>query len=260
MSDVLITEVDGAIATLTLNRPEDRNAINDDLREALAAALDDVTADPAVRVVILTGNGKSFCAGGDVRAMQQRLEVPAGQVAIEGWRRQQRNGVLVQTLHSLGVVTIAAVNGHAVGLGFDLALACDFVVAAPEATFAASFINRGLVSDGGGMYFLPRRVGLQKTKELLFSGRFVHAEEGKAIGIVDLVATGGDLMAEARAYGEQFTAQSRAAVMLMKSIVNRSFELSLESIGALGSEAQAICYTTDEHRASVEAFLARSQR
>jgi enoyl-CoA hydratase/carnithine racemase len=259
VSEVLITEVNGAIATLTLNRPKERNAIDDELREALAGALEDVAADPSVRVLILTGNGKSFCAGGDVRAMQQRLGAPAGQVAIEGWRRQQRNGVLVQALHNLDLVTIAAINGHAVGLGFDIALACDFIVGAPDAIFAASFINRGLVSDGGGMYFLPRRVGLQKAKEILFSGRFVDIEEANAIGIVDLVAEG-DLLAEARAYAEQFTAQSRAAVMLMKSIVNRSFELSLESVAALGAEAQAICYTTDEHRDSVEAFLARSKR
>jgi enoyl-CoA hydratase/carnithine racemase len=259
VSEVLITEVNGAIATLTLNRPKERNAIDDELREALAGALEDVAGDPSVRVLILTGNGKSFCAGGDVRAMQQRLGAPAGQVAIEGWRRQQRNGVLVQALHNLDLVTLAAINGHAVGLGFDIALACDFIVGAPDAIFAASFINRGLVSDGGGMYFLPRRVGLQKAKEILFSGRFVDIEEANAIGIVDRV-TEGDLLAEARAYAEQFTAQSRAAVMLMKSIVNRTFELSLESVAALGAEAQAICYTTDEHRDSVEAFLARSKR
>lgn len=259
MSEVLIKEVDGPIVTLRLNRPAERNAISDELREALAEALDELATDEDVRALILTGNGRSFCAGGDVRAMQQRLQAPAGQVAIEGWRRQQRNGTLVQALHNLGMVTIAAVNGHAVGLGFDLALACDFIVAAPEATFACSFINRGLVSDGGGMYFLPRRVGVQKAKELLFSGRFVDADEGESLGIVGLVAREGDLMAEARAYATQFTGQSRAAIMLTKSIVNRTFELSLESVAALGSEAQAICYTTDEHRASVEAFLAPRQ-
>ena len=260
MSDVLITEVDGPVATLTMNRPRERNAISDEMRQELDAALDDVTADPEIRVVILAGNGKSFCAGGDVRAMQERMQAPAGQRAIEGWRRQQRTGGLAQSLHNLGAITVAAVNGHAVGLGFDLALACDFIVAAPDATFAASFINRGLVSDGGGMYHLPRRVGLQKAKEILFSGRFVDVEEARAIGIVDLIAKEGDLMAEARAYAGQFTGQSRAAIMLMKSIVNRTFELSLESVAALGSEAQAICYTTDEHRESVEAFLAPRQR
>jgi enoyl-CoA hydratase/carnithine racemase len=148
------------------------------------------------------------------------------------------------------------VNGHAVGLGLDLALACDFIVAAPQATFAASFINRALVPDGGGMYYLPRRVGLQRTKDLIFSGRFVDADEAIAIGLADVLAADGNLLEDTRAYAERFTGQPRGAIMLMKSIVNRSFELSLESISALGSEAQAISYTSEEHRASVEAFLA----
>jgi enoyl-CoA hydratase/carnithine racemase len=258
--DVLIREDDGAVVALTLNRPAERNAISDELREAFLAALADVTADPGVRVVIVTGTGKSFCAGGDVKSMRQRLQAPAGQVAIEGWGRQQRTGALTQALHSLGAVTIAAVNGHAIGLGLDLALACDFVVAAPQAVFASSFVNRGLIPDGGGMYYLPRRVGLQKAKELMYSGRSVDAAEAKAIGIVDVIADDGALMAGARGYAEQFTAQPRAAIMLMKSIVNRTFELSLESVAALGSQAQAICYTSDDHRASVEDFLAKGKR
>jgi enoyl-CoA hydratase/carnithine racemase len=257
MSDLLLTEVDGAIATLTLNRPAERNAITDELREEFRSKLDEVSMMPDVRVVILTGAGKSFCAGGDVKNMQQRLSASAGQVAIEGWRRQRRTGTLAATLHSLDQVTIAAVNGHAVGLGLDLALACDFIVAAPQATFAASFIDRALVPDGGGMYFLPRRVGLQRTKDLIFSGRFVDAEEAMAIGLADVLAGDGKLLEDARAYAERFTGQARGAIMLMKSIVNRSFELSLESISALGSEAQAISYISDDHRASLEAFLAR---
>lgn len=260
MPDALIREPAGAVTTLTLNRPRERNAISDELREEFLAALHDVAADPAVRVVIVTGNGKSFCAGGDVKSMQQRLRAPAGEVAIEGWRRQQRTGALAQALHTLGVVTIAAVNGHAVGLGLDLALACDFVVAAPQASFAASFVKRGLVPDGGGMYYLPRRVGLQKAKELMYSGRSVGAAEAKAIGIVDVLAADGALLADAREYAAQFTGQPRASIMLMKSIVNRTFELSLESVAALGSQAQAICYTSDDHRASVEAFLAKGNQ
>jgi enoyl-CoA hydratase/carnithine racemase len=256
MSELLLTDVEGPIATLTLNRPAERNAISDELREELRAALEEVSALGQVRVIILTGAGKSFCAGGDVKSMQQRLAAPPGQVAVAGWQRQQRTFGLAATLHSLGQVTIAAVNGHAVGLGLDLALSCDFIVAAPQATFSASFVNRGLVPDGGGMYLLPRRIGLQRTKDLIYSGRFVDAEEALAIGLADVLATDGSLLDDTRRYAERFTSQAPGAIMLMKSIVNRSFELSLESISALGSEAQAICYTTDEHRASVEAFLA----
>lgn len=255
MAEVLLSEIDGAIATLTLNRPAERNAISDELREQLHAALDSISVLPEVRVVILTGAGKSFCAGGDVKAMQQRLSAPAGQIALEGWRRQHRTAALAETLHTSDQITIAAVNGHAVGLGLDLALACDFIVAAPQASFAASFVNRALVPDGGGMYYLPRRVGLQRTKDLIYSGRSVDATEALAIGLADLLAEDGRLLEDARAYAERFTGQPRGAIMLMKSIVNRTFELSLESVAALGSGAQAISYSSDDHRASVTAFL-----
>jgi enoyl-CoA hydratase/carnithine racemase len=251
LSDLVIRSTEGAIATLTLNRPEQRNAISDELREALLAALDQVSADPNVRVAIVTGNGASFCAGGDVKSMRRRLQARPGQVAIEGWRRQQRTGVLTQSLHRLGVVTIAAVNGHAIGLGLDLALACDFVVAAPQARFASSFVRRGLIPDGGGLYYLPRRIGLQKTKELIYSGRTLDAADAKEIGMVDVVAADGNLLDDARAFANQFTGQPRSAITLMKSIVDRTFESTLESISALGSQAQAICYTSDEHRAAV---------
>jgi enoyl-CoA hydratase/carnithine racemase len=106
------------------------------------------------------------------------------------------------------------------------------------------------------MYHLPRRVGLQRAKELLFSGRRVDAFEAARLGIADVVAAEGNLLEEVRVFAEPFTHQPRAALALMKSILNRSFEQTLEGIGALGSEAQAICYSTDDHRASVEAFLA----
>jgi enoyl-CoA hydratase/carnithine racemase len=140
-------------------------------------------------------------------------------------------------------------------LGLDVALACDFIVAAPEAQFAASFVKRGLIPDGGGLYFLPRRIGLQLTKELIYSGRTVGAEEALRIHLADRLAEPGNLLAAAHAFAAQFTENSRPAIALMKSIVSRTFETPFELIAAQGRGAQAICYTTDEHRASVEQFL-----
>jgi enoyl-CoA hydratase/carnithine racemase len=256
MSDTVLCEIDGPLAIVTLNRPDARNAISDELREALRSLLETLSADPAVRVIAFTGAGSAFCAGGDVHAMRERLEAPPGRVAFDGWRRQQRTFGLSSTIHHLDQVTIAAVNGPAVGLGFDLALACDFIVASPEAMFSASFIARGLISDGGGLYHLPRRVGMQRAKELLFSGRRVDASEAAKLGIADVLASERSLLDEVRVFAEPFSNQPRAALTLMKSILNRSFEQTLEGIGALGSEAQAICYSTDDHRESVEAFLA----
>ena len=253
----VLREVTGPVAVLTLNRPKTRNALDDATRETLRAELEALNADPEVRVIILTGAGSAFCAGGDIKGMQQRLEQPAGQVAINGWRRQHRTGAFVTTLANCEQITIAAVNGPAMGLGMDIALACDFIVAAPEAKFAASFVKRGLIPDGGSLYFLPRRVGLQLTKELIFSGRTVEADEARQIGLVDRLAEPGELLPTAHAFAAQFTENSRPALALMKSIVNRSFETSFELIAAQGRSAQAISYTTDEHRSSVEKFLNR---
>lgn len=150
--------VQSGIALITLNRPEKRNAITDDMRSELITLLESVARDADVRAVVLTGNGKGFCAGGDVSGMAQRMEAPAGEVAFNGWSRQQRVHHSVNLLYSMPKPTIAAVNGAAAGLGADMALACDFIIASEEASFAWSYIRRGLIPDGGGLYFLPRRV------------------------------------------------------------------------------------------------------
>jgi enoyl-CoA hydratase/carnithine racemase len=251
----VLSEVTGPVAVLTLNRPKARNALDDAMRETLRAELEALNANLEVRVIILTGAGSAFCAGGDIKSMQQRLAQPAGQVAINGWRRQHRTGAFVTTLANAEQITIAAVNGPAMGLGMDIALACDFIVAAPEAKFAASFVKRGLIPDGGSLYFLPRRVGLQLTKELMFSGRTVEADEALRIGLVDRLAGPGELLAAAHEFAAQFTENPRSAIALLKSIVNRSFETSFELIAAQGRSAQAISYTTDEHHEAVARFL-----
>ena len=248
------------VATITLNRPEKLNAINDQMRAELVAAFEAAGADDAVRAVILTGAGKGFCAGGDIGGMRARLDAPAGEVAFNGWKRQQRTHRGVAVIHHLAKPVIAAVSGAAMGLGLDMALACDFIIAADTAKMGMSFVKRGLVSDGGGMYFLPRRVGLPKAKELILSGRTLDAAEALAIGLVDRTAPGDELLAEARAWAAELTVGSPAAVALTKQILDQTFESSDAQIFALGREAQAICYTTAEHRASVEKFLAKSAK
>ncbi len=258
MPDAVLREVTGPVAVLTLNRPEARNAVDEAMRETLRAELDALSGDSEVRVIVLTGAGSAFCAGGDIKVMKRRLEEqPPGRVAIDGWHRQHRTAALIAALAGADQITIAAVNGPAMGLGMDIALACDFIVAAPEARFAASFVKRGLIPDGGSLYFLPRRVGLQTAKELFYSGRTVDAGEALRIRLADRLAAPGKLLDEARAFAAEFTENSRPAIALMKSIVSRSFETAFESIAAQGHSAQAISYTTDEHRESVERFLRR---
>ena len=249
--------VEASVATITLNRPEVRNAIDDEMRAQFNTVIERVTNDDAVRAVVLTGKGPGFCAGGDIAGMQERLKAPAGEIAFNGWRRQQRVHASVAGLHNLGKPTIAAVNGAAAGLGADMALCCDFIIASEAASFAMSFILRGLVPDGGGLYFLPRRVGLSRAKELIFSGRKVEPKEALAIGLVDRLTSAESLLEDAQAWARELSKGSRTALALSKAILDKSFELSSEDVSALGREAQAICYTTTEHHESVKAFLSR---
>jgi enoyl-CoA hydratase/carnithine racemase len=248
-------ELREGIAVLALNRADKRNAINDDMRADLIRALDWADRSPDVAALVITGRGKGFCAGGDIAAMRERLSAPAGRVGINGWQRQRRTHHLLTMLHDLPKPTIAAVNGAAAGLGADLALCCDFVIGARDATFVMSYVLRGLIPDGGGMYFLPRRVGLARAKELIFSGRMIDAQEALRINMIESVSDPDRLIDDAVAMAQSMTVGSADALALAKSIMNESFESTAEEIFALGSQAQGICYTTDSHREAVSAFL-----
>ncbi|SDP05245.1 Enoyl-CoA hydratase/carnithine racemase [Ralstonia sp. 25mfcol4.1] len=252
-------DVRDGVAVLTLNRPDKRNAISDDMRTELIDALERVTADRKIRALVLTGSGKGFCAGGDVAGMQRRMDAPPGEVGFNGWTRQQRVHHSVALLHNMPKPVIAAVNGGANGLGADLAMACDLVIASSAASFTWSYIHRGLIPDGGGMYFLPRRVGLANAKQLIFGGRKVEADEALQLGIADRLSTSPEaLVDEAVAWAAEMSQGAATALALGKSILNQTFELTADQVFAQGSQAQGICYTSSEHRESVLAFLAKT--
>jgi enoyl-CoA hydratase/carnithine racemase len=258
MASLVEFSLEDSIGIVTLNRPEVRNAINDAMRAEFIAIIERIATDDSVRAVVLTGNGKSFCSGGDIAGMRERLKAPPGKIAVNGWRRQQQTHRSIAALHGLGKPTIAAVNGAAAGLGCDMTLACDFIVASVQASFTMSFVKRGLVSDGGGMYFLPRRVGLPRAKEMIFSGRSVDAQEALTIGLADRISPAETLIADAAAWARDLSQGSSAAIAFTKEILDRTFESSEEQVLALGREAQAICYTTTEHQDAVNAFLNKS--
>jgi enoyl-CoA hydratase/carnithine racemase len=251
-------KTEAAIATITFNRPDKRNAMSDAMRSEFIHALELVSADKAIKALVLTGAGKGFCAGGDISGMQRRMDAPAGEVGFNGWHRQQRVHHTQALLHNMPKPVIAAVNGAASGLGADTALACDFIIASEWANFSWSYIHRGIVPDGGGMYFLPRRVGLPKAKELIFTGRRVDIDEALALGLVDRKTSADCLLADAQAWAVELGKGSATALALSKTILNQSFELTAQQVFAQGSQAQGICYTSTEHRESVQAFLAKS--
>jgi enoyl-CoA hydratase/carnithine racemase len=260
MTKLVELKIEDKVAIVTLNRPEVRNAINDAMRSEFVAVLESIAKDDTVRAVVLTGQGKAFCAGGDIAGMKERLKAPAGEVGFNGWRRQGQVHKSVGLLHGMPKPVIAAVNGAAAGLGCDMALACDFIVASDAAMFTMSFVKRGLVSDGGGMYFLPRRVGLPKAKELIFTGRNVDAKEALAIGLADRVTAADTLVSDAAAWARELSQGSHVSIAFSKAILDRTFESSEEHVFALGREAQAVCYTSQQHRDAVEAFLNKSAR
>jgi enoyl-CoA hydratase/carnithine racemase len=249
--------IDHGVAVATLNRPEVRNAIDDRTSGELKAILERAASDSEIRALVITGNGVAFCAGGDISAMRRRMSAPNGQLGGSGWLRQRRLHETISHLHSLEKPTIAAVNGAAAGLGCDLALCCDFIVASEQAFFTMSYVQRGLIPDGGGLYFLPRRVGLPKAKELIFSARRVQADEALRIGMADRVVPASSLVSDAVAWAAELGGGNSTALALSKAILDQTFELTAEQAFALGAQAQAICYTTDEHHQAVAAFLDR---
>ncbi len=251
-------DVQDGVATLSLNRPDKRNAMSDQMRTEFIEAMEYIAIETSIRALVLTGKGKGFCAGGDISGMEKRLSASVGELAINGWRRQLRVHHAVSLLFDLPKPTIAAVNGPASGLGADTALACDFIMACDEANFTWSYIHRGIIPDGGGMYFLPRRIGLVKAKELIFTGRKVECQEAAQIGIVDRITKQSHLVTDARQWARELSQGSPAALALSKTILNQSFETSAQQVFASGAQAQGICYTTTEHRNAVEAFLQKA--
>jgi enoyl-CoA hydratase/carnithine racemase len=158
------------VATLRLDRPERRNAIDDGMRAEMIAVLEEAAGDPAVRALVVTGTGSAFCAGGDVRGMRNRLAAPQEDVAYNGWRRQQRTHRAVALLHTMPKPTIAAVNGAAAGLGCDVALSCDFIISTSTAQFGFPEITLNTLPGWGGTQLAVKKMGLAQAKEMVLTG------------------------------------------------------------------------------------------
>lgn len=241
------------VLTLRMNRPESRNAVDDELREALAGAFADAERADDVRCLVLTGTDGAFCAGGDIEAMRDRRE--AGFSPVDDYERLSGNSDdLIGPLYRLGIPTIARVNGYAVGMGFALALACDVAIAGEGARFGASFRNVGLGPDNGLSFTLPRLVGQGRALELFYTGELVDADRAASMGLVNRAVPNGRLDDEvdelASTIAEGPTTALVAAKTLVKDNADRDFEGALEAEAAM----QSILYTTHDHEEGVAAF------
>ncbi len=245
----LIVERANSIATIILNRPEARNALDLTMRREMLGALDEVEADPTSRVVILTGAGGHFCSGGDVKMMKKPHTAAEGRGRVESLNR------MVLRLVNFPLPTIAMVDGYAVGAGSNLALCCDLIVASDRAKFGELFCRIGLAVDGGGTWLLPRLVGLARAKELVFTGDVIDAAEAARLGLVNRVVPGAALETTTRALAEKIAAGPPLALRLDKQMLNRAASTDLASALEVEAFSQGLAIASEDHKEGVGAFF-----
>jgi 2-(1,2-epoxy-1,2-dihydrophenyl)acetyl-CoA isomerase len=239
---------EGPVRYVWLNRPTKLNGMTPEMKQYLVAAFDEASRDRNVRCVVLSGRGRAFSAGGDIRTMEAELS-PGDAIA-----QASANAQVAPALARLAKPVIAAVNGLAVGSGFSLALACDILVARQDAWFSQQFRHRGLVPDSGSTFLLARQVGLYRAKEMVFTGRRVTASEAYDLGIVSHVWPAADFVENVKSYALSLAEGPTVAIGLAKRLLSDAFETSLASAIEREAIAQYAASMSRDHAASLAAF------
>jgi 2-(1,2-epoxy-1,2-dihydrophenyl)acetyl-CoA isomerase len=250
----LLYTLENDVVWVTLNRPEQRNAMNAEMRDELIQVLTDARTNADIRSLVLTASGKGFCPGADLSG--PRGQGPSG----PGASREVMKGSsqrLIRALWELEKPVVAAVNGVAAGLGSHLAFACDFVIAASDARFIEVFVRRGIAVDAGGAFLLPRLIGLQKAKELVFFGDDLSADEALRIGLVSKVVPAQQLATTAREWAERLAKGPTFAIGMSKRLLNRSLESSFDTALEEEATAQALVTHSEDTREGMMAFMER---
>lgn len=253
----ILTEQDGAVLTITMNRPDVLNAFDRAMPGELLAAIEAAGADPSVRCVVLTGAGRGFNAGADLSGVADMYDEPGGPNL--GPMVRERYVPLVLAVRRLEKPVIAAVNGVAAGAGSSLALACDLRIASERASFVQAFVKVGLIPDTGATMLLPLLIGLARASELAFSGERVSAERALEIGLVERVVPADDLPAAAHAWAQELAALPTTAIGLSKRAFNAALLPRLEEQLELEAELMQVAGQTHDHREGVTAFLEKRQ-
>ena len=251
MSQAVILEVADGVAELTLNRPHRRNAIDQSMRDELGLAVQRIENDRSVRAVILRGEGGHFCSGGDIAAVNDDKDAASKRQRLITAQRT------VSALLALECPVIAVGEGAVFGAGLGLALTADFILATPESRFGCSFLRIGLVPDFGVFYTLPRVVGLQRARELIFSAREFSSAEAKAMGLVLEVQPATEVLQRARTMAAAFASASPVAMSLAKRALGRSMETDLSTMLAFEADAQGIAFSTTEAKEALGRFLSK---
>lgn len=260
MTQDLLETIDEGIATLTMNRPDSRNALTRDMVQAMSTALGRLATDPSIRLIMLTGAGRAFCSGGDVKGFAQ---VAAGNTPAMGFDQRVSDLRLrmevARLLHEMPKPTLAVIPGPAAGAGLSLALACDLRLAADDAKLTTAFARVGLSGDFGGSYFLSHLVSASRARELYFTGRVVAANEALQIGLVDRVAAPDKLPSAAQEWARELASLPTVALGYMKRNLNLGMRASLSDV--LDAEAIHMVRTfdTEDHKGAAAAFVAKRQ-
>ena len=248
MTNILL-EKKGSIAVATINRPKALNALNSQVLEDLNELLDLVNADEEIRALVLTGSGeKAFVAGADIAEMSTLTK-------IEGEAFGKKGNDVFRKLETLPIPTVAAVNGFALGGGCELSMSCDIRICADTAVFGQPETGLGITPGFSGTQRLPRRVGVAKAKELIFSGKQIGAEEAKRIGLVNEVYAAEELLNKAVEMAKSFTANAPIAVKYSKACIDRGMQMDIDNGIALENELFAMCFATEDQKEGMGAFL-----
>ena len=246
-------EIHNGVAQIIMSEPDTLNALSEQMAEGLKKAVQRVKEDDAIRAVILTGSGRAFSAGGNIKG----FPTDAKPAVIRTYIHDTIG--FIKDLAQLEKPTIAAVNGHCVGAGLSLALACDFVISIREARFSLGFHKIGLVPDLGALYHLPRVVGMAKAKELAMTNRILTSEEAVAYGICLEVVENEGLIDRAQQLANELAQSATVALAFTKTVLNHSFETTLDDILQEEAYVQSMAFLTQDHKEGVRAFLEKTK-
>jgi len=255
---LLTLEIRGAVALLTLNRPESMNALGAfGDGQAIREVCERVGANPAIRCAVLTGEGRAFSAGGDVKAMRAREGAfgGGGTAVRENYRREIH--MLSKAIYELEIPLVAAVNGPAIGLGCDIACLADMRIASDRARFGVTFLKIGLIPGDGGAWLLQRVIGYSRAAELLYTGDVIDAATAVEWGLVSRVVPHDRLIDEAIALAERVAAQPPHALRLAKGLLRQGRDSSYASVMEQSAASQGLCHLTDDHLEGIDAMLER---
>jgi len=252
MTDTILSSRDGAVLTLTINRPDALNALNPPTMQALRAGIEAAGRDWAIGAVILTGAGRAFCAGADLKDVSARLD--AGDTDV-GRDLRENYVPLTRAIRSCPKLVIAALNGIAAGAGLSLALACDLRIAAAGAQLIVAFVRVGLVPDAGSLFFLTRMLGLSKATELALTGEPLPVEEARQLGLIAAVVPGDQLMTTVMERARRLADGPRQTHTLIKRGMERAMDLDLDQVMELESHLQTLAARTPDTQEAIRAFI-----